>query len=350
MLIIDGSHGEGGGQIVRTSVALSAVTGIPLKVESIRARREVPGLKAQHISGIMAVAELCDADVKGAAIGSTELEFVPKTIVSKDIRIEIPTAGSVGLVLQALMIPMIKLQRKIDVLINGGATYGKWSPPLAYIENILCPLLSKMGYNVTIRIERDGHYPRGGAKVHVSAEPLRKGKLAPLDLRERGKLLRIDGIAHSSSDLEKAEVSKREVESVKEFLSKIYDVPIDIEASYSPCYSTGSGVTLWAIFENTVIGTDILGKRGIRAEVVGLSAAKKLSTYIDSGASVDEFLSDQLLPYMALADGVSRYSAKSITNHAKTNMDIISKFIDVSFSVEIKNGLSAVSVQPKETT
>lgn len=346
MITINGSQGEGGGQIVRTSVALSAVTAIPLKIENIRSGREIPGLKAQHISGIVAVAELCDADVKGAVIGSTELEFIPGSIVSQDIRIDIPTAGSIGLVLQALMIPLIKLQRRIDITINGGGTYGKWSPPLVYIKNILCPLLSEMGYEISVRIERDGYYPRGGARVYVSVNTLKDGKLKAIDLSERGKLLKIDGIAHSSSNLEKAEVSSREAESVQEYLSSRYDIPIDIEAAYSECYSTGSGVTLRAIFGNSIMGADTLGERGVPAEVVGRNAAKELASFIDSGASVDEFLSDQLLPYMALAEGTSRFTTKSLSSHARTNMDIISKFIEVDYSIETKNNLTMVSVRP----
>lgn len=346
-VIIDGSQGEGGGQIIRTAVALSAVTGTPLKIVNIRGRRRVPGLKAQHVAGIKAVAELCNADIKGVVIGSMELQFVPKTIGSKDIRIDIPTAGSIGLVLQALLIPMTRLQREIGLVINGGATYGKWSPPLVYIKNVLCPLLSKMGYEVAIRIEKDGYYPRGGAKVHVAAEPLKEGELAALDLYDRGKLLSINGISHSSSDLEMAEVSAREAETAQEYLSGIYDVPVNIEASYSHCYSTGSGITLWAIFENTVIGADSLGERGIRAEDVGLDSAKKLSECIDSGASVDEFLSDQLLPYLALADGISRFKTKSITSHARTNMDIIGRFINVSFSIGSEDELSVISTNSK---
>ncbi|MDK2892684.1 RNA 3'-terminal phosphate cyclase [Methanohalophilus sp.] len=346
MITIDGSHGEGGGQIVRTAVALSAVTGTPLKIENIRSRRKVPGLKAQHIAAIKAIAELCDADLKGAVIGSPKLEFIPGSIVSKDIQIDIPTAGSIGLVLQGLMIPLTKLQRRIDITINGGGTYGKWSPPLVYIKNILCPMLAEMGYEISIRIERNGYYPKGGARVYVSAETLKDGKLAALDLSERGKLLKIDGLAHSSSDLEKAEVSSREAKSAQEYLSSRYDVPIDIEATYSECYSTGSGVTLRAIFENAIIGADTLGKRGVRAEVIGLNTAKKLAEYIDSGASVDVFLSDQLLPYMALADGRSVFTTNTLSSHARTNMDIISKFIEVEYSVETKNGLKMVSIKP----
>ncbi|MBP2029114.1 RNA 3'-terminal phosphate cyclase (ATP)/RNA 3'-terminal phosphate cyclase (GTP) [Methanohalophilus levihalophilus] len=346
MTTIDGSHGEGGGQIVRTAVALSAVTGTPLKLENIRLRRETPGLKAQHVSGILAVAKICNAEVKGAVIGSKELEFIPGSIVSNDIQIEIPTAGSIGLVLQALMIPLTGIQKKVDITIKGGGTYGKWSPPLVYIRDILCHMLSKMGYEIAIRTEREGYYPKGGARVYVSVEPLSGGALRALDLSERGKLLRIDGISHSSSDLEKAEVSSREAETAREHLTSKYNVPINIEAAYSQCYSTGSGILLRAIFENTIIGADILGKRGVPAEVVGRNCSKKLASDIDSGVSVDEFLSDQLLPYMALAEGTSRFVTKSLSSHARTNMDIISKFINVDYSIEEKDGLTMVSITP----
>lgn len=344
-ILIDGSFGEGGGQIIRTSVALSAVTGIPVKIINIRAQRKIPGLRAQHVAGIMAVAHLCNAEVRGVSVSSTEIDFVPDTIISNHLKIEIPTAGSIGLVLQALLIPMTMADQEIQVSIHGGATYGKWSPPLAYIKHVLCSFLSRMGFNVTIRILREGYYPRGGAQVLVKVAPPKDG-IKAIDLYERGKLLEIKGVAHSSLDLERADVSAREVDAIQDYLAQRYEVPINIDTQYSPSYSTGSGITLWAVFENSIIGMDSLGERGVRAEDVGSGAAKNLSRYIDTGATVDEFMCDQVIPYMALANGQSRFKATSVTSHARTNMDIVKRFLDVKFSVFKEQNLWVVLVQP----
>ncbi|APH39451.1 RNA 3'-terminal phosphate cyclase [Methanohalophilus halophilus] len=344
-ILVDGSTGEGGGQIIRTSVALSAVTGIPVKIINIRAQRKVPGLRAQHVAGIMAVAQLCNAEVRGVSVSSTEIEFVPGPIISDHIKIQIPTAGSIGLVLQALLIPMALADQEIQISIHGGATYGKWSPPIAYIQHVLCPCLSRMGFNVTIRVLREGYYPRGGAQVLVKVEPPKDG-IKAIDLYERGKLLEIKGVAHSSSDLERADVSAREVDAIQDYLAQRYDVRINIDAQYSPSYSTGSGVTLWAVFENCIIGMDSLGERGVRAEYVGIVAAENLSRCINAGATVDEFMCDQVIPYMALATGQSRFKVKSVTSHARTNMDIVQRFLKVKFSVLKEQNLWAVLVQP----
>jgi len=347
-ILVDGSTGEGGGQIIRTSVALSAVTGLPVKIINIRAQRNVPGLRAQHVAAIMAVAQLCNAEVRGVSVSSTEIEFVPGPIISNHIKIKIPTAGSIGLVLQALLIPITMADQDIQVSIHGGATYGKWSPSLAYIQHALCPILSMMGFHVTIRILRGGYYPRGGAQVLVKVVPP-KDCIKAIDLYERGKLLDIKGVAHSSSDLERADVSAREVDAIQDYLAQRYEVPINIDAQYSPSYSTGSGVTLWAVFENSTIGMDSLGERGVKAEKVGIDAAKNLSRCIRAGATVDEFMCDQVIPYMALANGQSRFKATSVTSHARTNMDIVKKFLKVKFSVFKEQNLWIVWVQPSNS-
>jgi RNA 3'-terminal phosphate cyclase (ATP)/RNA 3'-terminal phosphate cyclase (GTP) len=270
---------------------------------------------------------------------------MPGPIISDHIKIEIPTAGSIGLVLQALLIPMTLTDQEIQVSIHGGATSGKWSPPLAYIQHVLCPLLSRMGFNVTIRILREGYYPRGGARVLVKVAPPKDG-IKAIDLYERGKLLDIKGVAHSSLDLERADVSAREADVIQDYLAQRYDVQINIDAQYSSSYSTGSGVILWAVFENSIVGMDSLGERGVRAEDVGIDAAENLSRCIDTGATVDEFMCDQILPYMALANGQSRFKTTSVTSHARTNMDIVNRFLKVKFSVFKEENLWVVLVQP----
>ncbi|MCK4808196.1 MAG: RNA 3'-terminal phosphate cyclase [Candidatus Aenigmarchaeota archaeon] len=342
IVVVDGSHGEGGGQVIRTSVALSALTGKPVRITNIRAKRCTSGLRAQHVSGVDAVAQMCNAEVKGASVGSEKIDFFPENIETKHLSVKISTAGSIGLVLQALLIPAMHIKDRIEIDICGGATFGKWSPPLLYTKHVLFPILLKMGYRAEMEIVKHGHYPKGGAEVKVVIHPLLK--LKGIDLSESGKLLKICGIAHSSGQLRKAQVSEREAESAKVLLLEKYDVPVEIEACYSDTESVGTSIVLWAEFENTVMGADCLGAVGVKAEKVGVLAAEQLSGYIDSGASVDEYMTDQLPPYIAFASGPSSYTAPSFTGHAKTNIDVVGKFLDRKFDVDEKDGIVKISV------
>ncbi|MBW6461744.1 MAG: RNA 3'-terminal phosphate cyclase [DPANN group archaeon] len=342
-IIIDGAHGEGGGQVIRTSVALSALTQRSVKINNIRANRCIPGLRAQHVSGIIAVAKLCGAETKDVIIGSKAVEFNPKMIETKHIDVDIATAGSIGLVLQALLIPTMHVKDKIKININGGAVFGKWSPPLLYTKHVLFPILSKMGYRVDMDIVKYGYYPKGGSEVKVVVHPVKE--LKALNLSSRGKLIKISGIAHSSSALKKGKVSEREVMSAERFLSKKYDVPISIDICYSETESPGTSIVIWAEFENTVLGADELGHVGVRAEIVGQRAAEKLSGFIESGATVDEYMGDQLPPYVAFAKGRSCYSVSALTGHVKTNIDIVGKFSERKFEFLEKDGNVIISVK-----
>ena len=342
IVVVDGSHGEGGGQVIRTSVALSALTGKPVRITNIRAKRCTSGLRAQHVSGVDAVAQMCNAEVKGASIGSEEIDFFPESIETKHLSVKISTAGSIGLVLQALLIPAMHIKDRIEIDICGGATFGKWSPPLLYTKHVLFPILLKMGYKAEMDIVKHGHYPKGGAEVKVVIYPLLK--LKGIDISERGKLLKICGIAHSSDILTKAQVSERLAESARKYLWERYDVPIDIDVQYSKSDSTGTSIVLWAEFENTVMGADCLGEKRMSARKVGVLAAEQLSRSINSGASVDEYMTDQLPPYIAFACGPSSYTAPSFTGHAKTNIDVVGKFLDRKFDVDEKDGIVKISV------
>lgn len=342
VIVVDGSFGEGGGQVIRTSVALSAVTGKAVKINNIRAKRCNPGLRAQHVSGILAVAQLCGAEVKGVDVGSCEIDFCPRKIKSNHIYVDIPTAGSIGLVLQALLIPAMHISEKIEIDIKGGAVFGKWSPPLLYTKHVLFPLLLKMGYKVDMDILKYGYYPKGGSEVKVIVHPV--SCLKGVDFSNCGKLLRICGIAHSSDGLRKGKVSEREAESARKVLSAKYDVPVDIDVQYSLTDCPGTSIVLWAEFENTVMGADCLGKVGVRAEEVGVSAARQLCGFIDSGASVDEYMGDQLPPYLAFAEGKSSYTVSEFSGHVKTNIDVVKMFCDCRFDVVEEKGVVRVCV------
>jgi len=332
MLKIDGSEGEGGGAMIRISIALSAVTGKEIRIKNIRAKRNSPGLRAQHLTGIRAVAELCGAKVEGAELHSKEIEFKPSGIQARKINVDVGTAGSITLVLQALMVPAVFAKDNVKVKITGG-TDVKWSPPIDYLRYVALPLLQKFGYDGKVEVERRGYYPEGGGKVVAEFGP---SELAEINLTERGKILSAGGISHAHQNLEKARVVRRQVRSARPLLYKRLsndgvDSDIIIKQEYCESPSYGSGLVLWVKTENSVIGSDSLGEKGRTAERVGQDAVNGLLKELDSGAPLDGWMGDQIVPYLALAGGAVRVS--EITEHAKTNVMLAKKF---GFDIEIK--------------
>lgn len=324
-ILIDGSFGEGGGQIVRTAVSLSAVTGKPCTISNIRKGRPVPGLKVQHVEGVNALARLCNAQVAGCTTGSTRLSFVPETVRGGATVVNIPTAGSIGLILQTLMVPSVQASAPLTITFVGGATHGKWAPPVPYIQRVLLPLLQKMGYRASIKIERYGYYPRGGAHILAVIEP---SKLKPFSFSARGKLVSIAGSSHASEALRSARVAERQAGEAERIL-----VAAEIESAYHATASAGSGIDLWAVHSDSVLGSGALGKRGLRAEEVGRRAAWHLQQLLATAAAVDDYAADQLLPFLALAGGGS-ITVPAITSHARTNAWVIERFLSVEFQID----------------
>jgi RNA 3'-terminal phosphate cyclase (ATP) len=322
---LDGGHLEAGGQIVRTGVGLSCVTGKPVRIKNIRKGRPVPGLKAQHLKGIEAAARLFSADVKGLKIGSKEIEFRPKEIGGDSLFIDIGTAGSVTLVLQTLMIPAVVAEKELAFEITGG-THVSWSPTTGYFRHVFCEFLGKMGVNVESETAAYGFYPKGGGKVKVLIRP---GNLRPLSLTERGKHVFTEAWSCASQDLAKGRVAERQIESAEKTLGMLKKTH-----KYVPSVSTGSAITLASFFGNCFLGTSATGERGKSAETVGKEAASMMKHYHDSDACLDEWMTDQILPYLALASGKSEVSVTKVTQHAKTNMAVIEKFLDADFKVK----------------
>ena len=320
MLTIDGSQGEGGGQILRTSVALSAVTEIPVRVINIRANRPKPGLRAQHLNAIKAVAEVCKAETHGVEIGSREIEFLPKKLSGGTFDINIGTAGSITLVLQALMIPAVHAKERLAVRITGG-TDMKWSPPIDYLRFVTLPLLKKFGYQAEIQLIRRGYYPSGGGEVVFKVTP---SSLEKIFITDRGKILNIKGISHAHPDLRKAEVAERQAKSARILIRNELNKEAEIEKQYAHTFSYGSGITLWAETENSILGADSIGERGKRAEVVGEEAAGAFVAELNTGAGLDKHMADQVVPFLALAGG--RVAVSEVTEHTRTNIHVLKKF------------------------
>ena len=333
MVEIDGSTGSGGGQILRTACALSAVTKNPCRVFNIRKDRPKPGLATQHLLGLQALAQLCNGRLEGDFLGSEEIKFSPGEITAKELSVKIDTAGSITLVLQSLIPAALFAPSPVKINFDGGATDTFFSPTIDYFQYVFCPALEKVAGKIEVNVIKRGYYPEGGAKVEVIVHP---AKLRNLNLTERGQLRKITVLSGAAETLKEKKVAERQMAGVREILSKL-NLSMEEKIDYYQARCPGSNICLAAEFENTIIGTDNLGKLNKRAEDVGKEAALDLLNEQKSGASLDKHLADQILPYLALAGDKSQITVSEITNHCKTNIWVIEQFIEGKF--EIKDSL-----------
>ncbi|MGC8571569.1 RNA 3'-terminal phosphate cyclase [Caldivirga sp.] len=353
MITIDGSMGEGGGQILRTALALSIVTGKPFKIINIRAKRSNPGLQPQHLASVMAAAKISDAKVDGAYKGSLSLTFEPGKVKCGSYSIDIGTAGSISLVLQTLL-PVLAVVNCSEVTldITGGTDVPK-APPIDYVRFVLAHNLSLMGVRVNVELIRRGHYPRGGGKVKVTVKPA--SRLKPVNITELGELRGIWGLSHAVRL--PGHVAVRQAKAAEDYLGKLGLKP-NISLEYyeqgkDPHLGPGSGITLWAESINGQrIGADSLGERGKPAEEVGREAAEALTTVINAGAAFDDHMGDMLVPFLALAEGSSEYTVANLTSHLSTNISIVKLFLDtrietVNYSKKVKITINPIITSKK---
>ncbi len=339
MMDIDGSYGEGGGQILRTAVSLSALAMQPVRVVKIRAGRPQPGLKNQHIAAVELTAKLVKARVSGLKVGSTEVRFEPVERCGGDFSFDVGTAGSISLVLQAALPPAVLSSEPVSFHVTGG-TDVSWSPSIDYMREIFVRILGRIGLAVNLVQERRGHYPAGGGKVSCIVSTNKQ--ILPLDLVDFGRLREIGGISHCVRL--PAHVADRQAASAEEALRGQHIESLHItRESYpknaDPHLGPGSGIVLWAESEGGMrLGSDSLGERGKSAEKVGSEAAQALLHEMASGKGVDSHLCDMLVPYLALAPRESRIGVTEITSHLMTNIWVIQQILGVGVDVQGKIG------------
>ncbi len=332
---IDGSYGEGGGQVLRTALALSAITGQPVRIERIRAGRRNPGLAPQHLTGVLALAEICGAEARGAAIGSTELLFQPRSkprpgtyVFDVADAAGRGSAGSVTLLLQTLLLPLALVEGGSRLTLKGG-THVPWSPPFDYLAHVYLPMMARMGVKADCRLDAWGFYPIGGGQITADVYGKRR-TFAPLSLLERGDLKRIRGTAVACNL--PAHIAQRIANRARNVLVDA-GLPADVTPKRERGAAPGAGLFLVAEYEHSLAGFSALGAKGKPSEQVADEACRDLLAHHAGGAPVDEHLADQLLLPMALAAGHSEFRAARVTQHLLTNAHIIKQFIPARIEV-----------------
>ncbi len=328
MIEINGSHGEGGGQILRTALALSAIEKKPFKIFDIRASRKKPGLAAQHLQCVKAMAQICDAEVSGAAIGSSSLKFYPGEIKSGDYCFEIKTAGSTSLVLQTIFLPLSLANKPSSVTIRGG-THVPFSPCFHYLKEHWLYYLKMIGFDIKIEMPRAGFYPKGGGEINIYIK--HTGKVYPLELTARGRLLKIRGIS-AVSNLVSGIADRQRKQAIRR-LSEINIIP-EIDVVDIPAFGRGTMLLLIGEFENSQCCYFSLGAIGKRAEKVADEACDELEHFLETTAVIDEHLADQIILPLSLAKGTSRFITPKITQHLLTNAEIINLFSNTKIDMK----------------
>lgn len=339
MLEIDCSRGEGGGQAVRTSVAMAAITGMDTHLTRIRENRPTNGLSKQHCTAVEGVSRMTGCRIIGNQLGSPELTVFPADEKEYDIVMDVGTAGSIALVLQAMMLALRNHEKPVRMDLTGG-TNVMWSPPIDSYEQVLFPLMKDIGINAELEIKQRGFYPEGGGRVIVNMHPYKNIK--PLDQTDLGnlKMIECECFVQNLPNW----IGDQMVEGCTEVLG---DLPIKVNLSNSDeGVSKGAGISLVAIYDNGRLSTNVLTSRSHPAKQAGMDVANDLLKIMESGSTMDVHTADQLLPYLAMADGNSAFTVSRISRHLLSQMDTLETFLDVKFGVERKDNLYHFTVTP----
>jgi len=327
VLTIDGSYGEGGGQIVRTAVALSVLTKTPIKIMNIRAKRPVPGLRPQHHTTVTCIQSMCGGTTSGLTVGSSSLEFTPGEIKPGSYTFDIGTAGSITLVFQACILSALKTTKPITLTLKGG-TDVRWAPSWDYFANIFLPLLDKMGVHTEVQLKQRGYYPTGGGEAQLTIHP--SPTLQPFSVIEPPSVQEIHGLIHIANLPD--HISTRMKHAVMK-IAVTHNLTASIRVEPSVSSSPGTGITLWSSSPETILGAAALGDKQVTAEQVGIQAIHQLLQELQHETTIDRYALDQLLPYLALAPAPSGCLIREISSHAQTTMWLLKQFFKKSFTI-----------------
>jgi RNA 3'-terminal phosphate cyclase (GTP) len=320
MITIDGSFLEGGGQILRTSLALSTILNKEVEIFNIRKKRKNPGLAEQHLRIIESYKKIFEAKCEGDYFGSQRIRFYPsQKIKEKYIRITPRTSSSIGLILQAILPPLYFLNKKIALEIEGG-TSGKWAPPFDFYPYVIFPILN---VKVEFEVKRRGYYPKGGGLVWLDFKDYSQKRIK---LKERGKLEKIKIMSFASISLKRRKVAERQLEATSKYLREKIGKDIESQIEYFDTLSDGSEIEICVKFsEGIILWADALGEKGKPAEEVAKAAVEKLLNELEKNSCCDFHLADNLIPYLAFLGGELKTS--QITNHTLTNIWVCEKFL-----------------------
>jgi len=328
MIQIDGSFGEGGGQILRTSLTLSLITGQPFEIFNIRARRKNPGLMPQHLKCVEAAILISNAEAKGAHKGSAHLIFKPGQVTPGEYRIDIGTAGSTSLVLHTIYLPLALAGGESHLSITGG-THVPWSPCYHFLSLHWLYYVNQIGFDIKLKIDRAGFYPKGDGKIRVEIAPA--DHLKPLTLLNRGEMVKISGIS-AVANLDYSIAERQRNQSLKRLDRMGYESQIAIERMHSRYKNTM--MLLQAEFETGSGCFTSLGAIGKRAEKVADEAMNDLIEYLNSSGCIDKYLADQLILPLSTVNGESNFSTSEITYHFVTNVEVVKKFLNISVDID----------------
>jgi RNA 3'-terminal phosphate cyclase (ATP) len=335
-LQIDGNYGEGGGQILRTTLSLSCILKKPVEIVNIRRGRKIPGLQPQHLTSVSACKKISGAETQGDSLQSVALRFSPQKTKGGDFTFDVAkrkrSAGSTSLVLQTLLLPLSRCEDSSKIKVLGG-THVPWSPPFDYLKEIFAPMVKKVGCEIALEIKMWGWYPKGGGEVLCTIQPT--SRFSPLNLTERGKLCSLSGIS-VVSNLPNSIAERQRNQAMKILKDKGFSP--EIKLLQAPSVGQGTFFFLKAEFENSIAGFGALGERGKRAEKVAEEACADFLQFMQSAGAIDPHLADQLIPYLALANGKSTFTVSKITQHLLTNIWVVQQFLPTQILVEGKQG------------
>ncbi|HDD35379.1 MAG TPA: RNA 3'-phosphate cyclase [Candidatus Desulfofervidus auxilii] len=319
MIRIDGSYGEGGGQILRTSLALAAVLQKPIEIFNIRIKRPKPGLRPQHFACVKAVQKITHAEVEEVKLGTKRLIFYPKGIYPGHYTFDIGTAGSISLLLQGILLPLVMADSPSEVVVRGG-THVPFSPPYHYLEYVLAPMLLSLGIKLDFRLFKWGWYPEGGGEITVKVFPVKKFKGQYWEKPPNFSSLKvISASSHLPEDIRKRQTKK--------LLSYLREVKLKAEIEEIEASAKGKGTFLFLWVDEVIkAGFSALGAKGKPAEKVAKEVFKKFLFYYKKRVCVDEHLADQIVPFLALASGKS-FFITIISSHLITNIWVINQFL-----------------------